>query len=190
MSRKISICGPRNIAESELGNCEVIGRGVAELARKEELILATGGTAGFPMRVAEEIKRYNPQAYIEAYTPCTDEKEWDELFKRGIASSRKLYDRIFYSTDDGDFRMRALKRIPRLLKDSGAVLAYINQNAGNTYVELFTSRSLTIPTIVLSRDSRISESLNNLVNSGFRIFLEPSVVIDDIRRILGENKKR
>ena len=181
---KIAVCGPR-----EFGSCQetedvrIIYTGLANLVT-DGTILATGGTAGFPERVLEGVKRTRKKVFAEAYTPCADNKEWDDYFAKGIASQRDLFDRIIFSQEGGDFKLRALRRIPHLVHGSDVILAYLNQHAKNTYIELLTAQSFGIPTLVLYHEAEIMQK--TLMNSGIHVS-SPEELVEKLNEFI-ENR--
>lgn len=179
MKKKIAICGPTKLNSEEADIANRIGDAMSSMVSPEEVIFASGGTTGFPTEVLLGIKKQGRPYACKAYTPCKDTKEWADFYQKGIASPLELYTEVIYSVGEDSFKTRALQRIPLLVSGSDVVLAYLNDKARNTYIEVLSSAALGIPTLVLSQTSIIRDSASNLTGTskGIEIFLDQNELI-------------
>ena len=171
MSKKIAVCGPSKYQEisSETPIVRALGEGLAEVIGDGEL--ANGGVIGVPFDLCNATRAKNNYCLIKAYTPCINSDEWDDFVKKGLLPERTHFGDIAYFRGEGNIYERALGRIPFLLGGANASLVYLNRHAGNTYVELFSSLGLKIPTFVYSTEKTIENAVRELTSGRKEIYL-------------------
>ncbi|GAJ10856.1 unnamed protein product, partial [marine sediment metagenome] len=77
-----------------------------------DMEIANGGTIGFPVEVARQVKAIKPEVEVVGYVPFNDREEWEMYKEMGVAPF-DLYDRIVYSESEEGIKLRALRRIKR-----------------------------------------------------------------------------
>lgn len=182
--KKIAICGSSKYnSDNESKVCKIIGEGLGKLSRSLDLVLATGGSAGIPPLIVQEAKKINPNLILEAYTPCKNAEEWNSYLQTGLVPPCQIFDKIIYTELEERIELRALQRITKLLDLSYGSIFYLNSNAGNTYVELFSANGLKIPSFILTLDDKIKEAVASLTK-GTRIYSDPKKLTTDLADLL------
>jgi len=141
---KIAIFGPKDKQVPD----DYISRIAGAIPNRSDLVIVTGGTVGFPTDIAKKLTSQTR----DCYTPCRNREEWESYKLKGILPSMELFDNIYWSNETGDIKLRALKRIPRLVENSSLCFAYL-AGQGNTHLEVLSSLSLGIPVLGLTMDS-------------------------------------
>ena len=143
---KISIFGPRD----KLPQKETIEYIVRTISKEIGIFeIATGGIVGFPTEVLKSLKNNYSIQKNKAYTPCSDESEWNYYQEKGLVPDRSLFNEVIWTPMEiGELKEKALYRISYLVSGSKANLAFLD-GPGNTNLEIMSSLSLGIPTLCL-----------------------------------------